>query len=88
LFCLVLLTGFSLLAGDGFHYLNSLKKVLGHQREQNLVLEKQVENLRREVYFLENDDRALEKAVRNELGMMAPDEMLFIFDKKSERQRR
>ena len=43
----------------------------------------QIGRLRREVSGLQNSDRVLEKAARNELGMAHPDDLIFIFDRST-----
>ena len=45
-----------------------------------------IEDLKSQVYNLQNDPRALEKAARNELGMARPNERIFIFEKDKEKQ--
>lgn len=69
----------SLFGDESYRNLHSLRDNLGRQHEKNTELSKQVSSLRREVYGLQHDDRVLEKAARNELGMSRPDELIFVF---------
>ena len=73
---------FSLLGEDNYSRLSSLKRSLVEQNEENEHLRSAVGELRHEVRELREDDRALEKAARNEMGLARPDEKIFIFEKK------
>jgi len=74
---------FALFGDDGFSRMRALRKSVEAQREKNLQLQAQVSALKSKVHGLRNDDRALEKAARNQLGMARPDERIFIFEKES-----
>ena len=81
LFCALIAALFSLFGDDSYGRMQSLEKSLGAQLQKNEELHAHVSELKRDVYGLQHDDRILEKAARNELGMARPDEMIFIFDK-------
>lgn len=70
----------SLFGDDSFSRLQDLRQSLKQQRERNYEGRQNVANLKREVFGLQNDDRALEKAARNELGLARHGELIFIFD--------
>jgi len=82
LLCALVAALFSLFGDDSYGRMQSLEKSLSAQQQKNGQLNARVSELNREVYGLQHDDRILEKAARNELGMARPDEMIFIFDKK------
>lgn len=69
------------LLGDGsisnFH---SLKESLDTQRVKTEELRTKVDSLKSQAYKLKKDDRFLEQAARNELGLARPDELIFLFD--------
>lgn len=75
-------TLFSVIGEGGYASLQSLRQTLANQNRRNEALKENVHSLRREVTTLQQDDRALEKAARNELGLAAPDEIVVIFDDK------
>lgn len=65
---------------DSFGRLRVLRASLEVQRQKNALLSQQVRTLRRETIGLERDDRVLEKAARNRLGLVRPDELVVVFD--------
>jgi cell division protein FtsB len=79
--CALVAALFSLFGDDSYGRMQSLQKSYDAQLHKNDDLRAHVSDLKRDVYGLQHDDRALEKAARNELGMARPDEMIFIFDK-------
>lgn len=69
------------IVGDGsYSDLEFLKQTHAHQERKNQKLREQVTRLQREVNALQHDDRAIEKAARNELGMARPDEVIVFFE--------
>ena len=79
-FLLAAITVAFTLFGDGsYGDLSRLRETLAGQKRKNDTLNEQVGTLKREVHALQHDDRALEKAARNELGMARPDELIFFF---------
>lgn len=76
----IITTLISVLGGDNLSRLHALQGSLSAQREKNEELGGYVASLRREVHGLRSDDRVLEKAARNELGMARPDEVIVLFD--------
>lgn len=72
----------SYLLDDGFAKVASLQRSVEQQRRANSKLAEGVEVLKREVTGLQSDPRVVEKAARSELGMVRPDEMIVIFEKK------
>lgn len=76
----IITTLISVFGGDNLTRLHALTTSLAQQREKNEELSGYVDSLRREVHGLRSDDRVLEKAARNELGMARPDEMVVLFE--------
>ncbi len=67
--------------GDGSYLkLLSLRKSLETQKEKNLEAEQNIAELRRTAHGIIADDRELEKAARNQLGLARPGERVFIFE--------
>jgi cell division protein FtsB len=80
----VITTCISIFGGDNLSRLSSLESSLSVQRQKNEELGRYVQGLRQEVHALKTDERALEKAARNQLGMARPDEVVVIFDEQGE----
>lgn len=80
LFCALVAALFSLFGDESYGRMQSLKRSLGAQQQKNDELRSHLGDLKREVSGLQHDDRILEKAARNELGMAKPNEMIFIFE--------
>jgi cell division protein FtsB len=74
----------SFLLDDGFAKVASLQRSVEQQQRSNSKLAEGIQVLKREVNGLQNDPRVVEKAARSELGMVRPDEMIVIFEKKQE----
>ena len=72
---------YSLLGDESYPRLRQLRSTLQSQKRTNAELREKVLKLRHEVRGLESDDRLLEKAARNELGMARPGERIFVFEK-------
>lgn len=64
----------------GYGKLSAMRESLRLQSDKNFTAQRQLKELRREILGLRSEDRALEKAARNELGMARPSEKIFIFD--------
>lgn len=80
----VVTTVLSLVGGGSFPRVASLETSLEAQRKKNLELQAEVQSLQEKVYAVRHEARGLEKAARNELGLARPDELVILFDKKSE----
>ena len=76
----IALAVFTLFGDESYKNLSRLRSSISFQKEKNEVLREKVEKLRNQVNSLQNDDRALEKAARNELGMVRPNEQIFLFE--------
>lgn len=87
LFCALAAAVLSLFGDNSYARMQGLRHSLGAQHDKNEELREQVGSLRREVRSLQHDDRAIEKAARNELGLARSDEMIFIFDKDNNAER-
>lgn len=70
----------SLVAGNSFTRLRELRGTLAAERIKNEELSQYVSATKSEVRKLKTNDRALEKAARNELGMARPNEVIFFFE--------
>lgn len=70
--------------GDGdLHALKGLQQRLHSAEEKNLRLSKYVEELREHNARIKLDPRFLEHAVRNELGLVRDNEVVFVFEGSS-----
>jgi cell division protein FtsB len=70
------------LAASDAHGLRLARKLQADSRqreEQNLALARENERLKREISALEGNDRALERAAREELGLVKEGEVVFTF---------
>jgi len=76
--CLILTL--SLFGAGGLPSLDVVKSSLISQQSKNEELRNQVSSLRSFASELSTNDRTLEKAARNELGMARPNEKIFIFE--------
>ena len=72
---------FSFYGDDSYSKLLSLKDSLRVQKAHNTKLRDYIDELKGDVVGLQTNDRALEKAARNELGMARQDELVFFFEK-------
>lgn len=78
--CAIGYLGFSFFGDESYDTLEKLEQNLEHQRVKNLETKSQIEELKKEVFRLQHDERTLEKAARNELGMSRHGELIFVFD--------
>lgn len=79
----LVLTVVSIIGEEGYSHLKALTQSLDRQNARNEERKEYVDSLRVEVFELEKDDRALEKAAREHLGMARPDEKIFFFEDTS-----
>ena len=78
---LALFTALLSLIGDGnYNNLVRLQNSLESQKDMNQKARSHLRGLKHEIYGIKNNDRMLEKAARNELGMAKQGEQVFIFD--------
>lgn len=81
LFLLALLVmGTSLLSEQGIREIRSLERSLVIQREKNADISHKVMKLRDELRSVMSSDRGLERASREELGLVRPNEKIFVFE--------
>lgn len=81
LFLLALLVvGSSLISEQGVREINSLERALTIQRDENANLSYKVSKLREELKSIMSSDRGLERASREELGLVRPNEKIFVFE--------
>lgn len=73
--------GFVFLGENSYERISEVRNAINQQKQRNGDLHERVDDLKREVYGLQNDPRTLEKAARNELGMARPNEQIYIFEK-------
>lgn len=67
--------------GEGdLHALRELQDRLDSVTSRNERLQEYVDSLREHNGQMKNDPRFLERAVRNELGLARPGELVFVFD--------
>lgn len=80
-----LLVGGALFGSDGVVRHERLSEELNHVKELNADLERDNAQLKREVEALRHDPEHLELVIRDELGWVRSDEVIFIFpDKKND----
>ena len=77
---------FTIFGDDSYGRLSQIRSAISHQKEKNDVLRARVDELKSKVDGIQQDDRALEKAARSELGMAKPNEMIFLFDSAKEKK--
>lgn len=77
---LIAITLLSLFGKDGYPHLQTMRETLDRQNSRNDERAAHIKELKREVYSLERDDRALEKAAREHLGMAKPNEEVYFFE--------
>ena len=82
LFLALVTTLFSIFGSDSYPHLLTLGNSLLLQEQKNVELGSKVTELKRRVFDLRHDERAIEKAARNELGMARPDELIIFFDRR------
>lgn len=80
---LLMLTLMSIFGDEGYSHLQALRESLDRQNSRNSDRSQYIEGIKNEVYALEKDDRALEKAAREHLGMARPNEEIYFFEEKS-----
>lgn len=71
---------FAFVGSDSYPRLVALREALVRQRDVNTELRGKLNTLRGEIAAIQQDDRGLEKAARNQLGLARPDELILIFD--------
>ena len=70
-----------LILGDGsIAKLQSIKESVALQGQQNIELQKKINELKDKTHKLNKHNRYLEKTVRNEHGLAKAGELIFIFD--------
>jgi cell division protein FtsB len=81
LFLLALLVlGSSLLSEQGVREIRTLERALAIQREENSRLSDRVSKLKEELKSVMSSDRGLERAAREDLGLVRPNEKIFVFE--------
>lgn len=81
-------TAFFTLYGDGtYPKLLQQRANLQRQRERNDRLALEVAGLRRRRDALLNDPRVLEQAARDQLGMVQPNDLIFVFGNEGDKSR-
>jgi cell division protein FtsB len=81
---LIAITVMSLVGRDGYPHLEALRDSLNRQNTRNEERATYINELKKEVYSLEKDDRALERAARENLGMAKPNEEVYFFEDESD----
>ncbi len=80
LISLIVIVAISIFGKGGYPHLQSLRHSLDRQNSRNEDRELYIKDLKSEVYSLERDDRALERAAREHLGMARPNEEVYFFE--------
>jgi cell division protein FtsB len=65
---------------DSYLRLQAIKSSLNSIQHENENTKNYINSLKNDIIGLQTNNRTLEKAARNELGMSRPDEMVIIFD--------
>lgn len=81
--CALLTVVLSLFGEDSYERLQGLRRAVIVQERENAAMLEKVSTLRTKIRGLREDERELEKAARNELGLARPNEQVYIFDKRS-----
>ncbi len=84
LISLIVVVVISIVGKDGYPHLEALRQSLDRQNSRNEDRQVYIKDLKAEVYSLERDDRALEKAARENLGMARPNEEVYFFEDSEE----
>ena len=77
----LLLGGLSALDGRGLRKVRGLRAEAAALQEKQRVLAAENEALRREIAALSGDLKALERAAREDLGLVRSNEVIFSFDR-------
>jgi len=64
---------------NGVDRISRLRQEIDELKEGNKVIRRENESLRNQIRLFHADPRYVEKVARDELGMVAPDEMVFQF---------
>ncbi len=81
LFLLALLVvATSLISDQGIREIKRLERALVIQRDENANLSHKVSRTREELKSIMSSDRGLERASREELGLVRPNEKIFVFE--------
>lgn len=75
-------TGMAFIGGESFSGMREMRASLERQRLRNAELKATVSSLKEEVHGLTKDRRVLERAARNELAMVRPNEEIVIFERE------
>lgn len=76
----LLVLGSSLLSEQGLREIRSLERSLAIQQEENSSLSYRVSKLKDELKSVMSSDRGLERAAREDLGLVRPNEKIFVFE--------
>lgn len=80
---LAVLIGIGAVTGpEGYFRLPQLETRLAAERSANDNLRQSVNNLKVEIWDLQHQDRALEKAARNQQGLARDNELVYFFDEQ------
>lgn len=75
-------TAMSFIGGESFSGMREMRASLERQRTKNSELKATLVSLKQEVRGLTRDRRVLERAARNELAMVRPNEEIVIFERE------
>jgi cell division protein FtsB len=75
-------TAMSFIGGESFSGMHEMRASLERQRARNAELKATLVSLKDEVHGLTKDQRVLERAARNELAMVRPNEEIVIFERE------
>jgi len=84
---LIAITLLSLFGKEGYPHLQTMRETLDRQNSRNEERAAYIKELKRDVYSLERDDRALEKAAREHLGMARPNEEIYFFEESQDERK-
>ena len=83
---LLILTVSSIIGEQSYPQLQRLRENLQKQTTKNREMRAYLQELRQQLVDLQHNDRELEKAARNELGLAREDELIFVFEKEQREQ--
>lgn len=68
-------------SGDGLVRMVSLRRELDAVRSENMRVRRTIASLKEEIRSLKEDPDAIERVARRELGLVRPDEFVFVMPK-------
>jgi len=84
--CILLLLWIVFAPGSGLFHLRQQKKYLAALEAEQVSLQQQNEEMKRNIELLQNDKEYLEEVAREQHGMLKDNEMVFDFARKKQKK--